>query len=278
MRIAVTGASGFVGRHAVRALRARGAEVIALSRRAEPALDGGVQTIAFDVADAGADAFARIGRPDALLHLAWGGLPNYRSAHHLERELPLHAAFLEACVRGGLQRLAVAGTCLEYGMHSGQLGEACAAEPVVAYAQAKHALHRRLEELRTESPFGLAWLRLFYLYGPGQAATSLWTQLQSALARGATSFDLSPGDQVRDFIAIEAAATAMAGLVTAHADPGTVNICSGRPATVLDTVRTWLDQSRRSLVLRPGVLPYPDHEPFAFWGSTRYLDELLGAA
>lgn len=278
MRVAVTGASGFIGRHAVRALRERGIEVIALSRRADQALDAGVRTIALDIADAGPDAFARIGRPDALLHLAWGGLPNYRSATHLERELPLHANFLENCLRGGLRRLAVAGTCLEYGMQSGELDESCAAEPVVAYAQAKQALHRRLGELRRESPFGLAWLRIFYVYGPGQAPTSLWAQIQSALARGATSFDLSPGDQVRDFIAVETAAAAVAALVVTHADPGTVNICSGRPATVLDTVRAWLGESGRSLMLNPGVLPYPDYEPLAFWGSTRYLDDLLGAA
>ncbi|HEU4663898.1 MAG TPA: NAD(P)-dependent oxidoreductase [Dokdonella sp.] len=278
MRVAITGASGFLGRHAVLALRARGAEVIALSRHPDPPLDARVQAVALDIAEAGSDAFERIGRPDALLHLAWGGLPNYRSAHHLEHELPLHAAFLENCVRGGLRRLAVAGTCLEYGMRSGELDESFAAEPVVAYAQAKHALHQRLESLRRESPFGLAWLRIFYAYGPGQAPASLWAQLRAALARGTTHFDLSPGDQLRDFVAVEAAAEAIATLVTAHADPGTVNICSGTPATVLDTVRGWLRDARADLVLVPGVLPYPDYEPFAFWGSTRYLDDLLGAA
>ncbi|HEY6941810.1 NAD(P)-dependent oxidoreductase [Dokdonella sp.] len=277
MRVAVTGASGFVGRHVVRALRARGAGVIALSRHPEAALDAGVQAVALDIAEAGSDAFDRIGRPDALLHLAWGGLPNYRAAHHLEHELPLHAAFLENCVRGGLRRLAVAGTCLEYGMRSGELEESLVAEPVVAYARAKHALHRRLQALRMESPFGLAWLRVFYLYGPGQAPTSLWAQLRAALARGATHFDLSPGDQLRDFISVETAANTIATLVTAHADPGTVNICSGAPVTVLDTVRGWLRDEERDLVLVPGVLPYPDYEPFAFWGSTRYLDDLLGA-
>ena len=277
MRVAVTGASGFVGRHAVRALRARGVQVVAVSRHAPASADDGVEVIGFDLAAAGCDAYARIGRPDVLLHLAWGGLPNYRSAIHLERELPLHAAFLEHCMRGGLRRVAVVGTCLEYGMREGELDESMPASPQVAYAEAKHALHRRLSTLREELGFGLGWLRLFYLYGEGQAPTSLYRQLRAAVAAGATRFGMSPGDQARDFLAVESAAGMLADLVVGHADPGSVNVCSGKPATVADMVRSWLREWGAELELDLGALPYPDHEPFAFWGSTRRLATLLEA-
>lgn len=277
MRVAVTGASGFVGRHAVQALRARGVEVIALSRHARGTTGDGVEPVAFDIAQAGSDAYARIGRPDALLHLAWGGLPHYRSNVHLERELPLHASFLEHCVRGGLRRLAVAGTCLEYGMQEGELSESMSPAPCVAYAQAKDALHRHLSTLRVELGFGLGWLRLFYLYGAGQAPTSLYQQLRAAVAAGATCFDMSPGDQVRDFLAVEVAAGRLADLVITHANPGVVNVCSGKPAAVAETVRGWLRDWHAQLELNLGALPYPDYEPFAFWGSTHRLAALLEA-
>lgn len=275
MRVAVTGASGFVGRHAVQALRARGVEVIALARQPYATSDDGVESIAFDLAQASSDAYARIGRPDALLHLAWGGLPHYRSSTHLERELPLHVSFLEHCVRGGLRRLAVAGTCLEYGMQEGELSELIPPAPCVAYAAAKDALHRHLSTLRGELGFGLGWLRLFYLYGEGQAPTSLYQQLRAAVVAGMPRFDMSPGDQVRDFLAVEVAAAKLAGLVIGHADPGTVNVCGGKPATVEATVQGWLRDWQAQLELNLGALPYPDYEPFAFWGSTRRLAALL---
>jgi dTDP-6-deoxy-L-talose 4-dehydrogenase (NAD+) len=275
MRVAVTGASGFVGRHVVRALRSRGVEVIALSRTPPACVESGVVYAPLDLAAVGSDAFARIGEPDVLLHLAWGGLPNYRSNTHLDRELPMQARFLEQALRGGLRRVVVTGTCLEYGMREGELDESMAVAPRVPYAQAKDALHRRLHMLRDELGFGLGWLRLFYLYGEGQAPTSLYRQLQAAIESGARRFAMSPGDQVRDFLAIEVAAGMLADLATGPVDADVANVCSGRPVTIAAIVRGWLREWGADLELDLGALPYADHEPFAFWGSTRRLDALL---
>ena len=47
----VTGASGFLGRHLVRALRARGARVRALDVRAPEQAPAGVETIEGDIRD-----------------------------------------------------------------------------------------------------------------------------------------------------------------------------------------------------------------------------------
>jgi dTDP-6-deoxy-L-talose 4-dehydrogenase (NAD+) len=45
---------------------------------------------------------------------------------------------------------------------------------------------------------------------------------------------------------------------------------------VLDLVRQWLDERQSNMVLDTGRYPYPAYEPFAFWGSRRKLDRLLG--
>jgi dTDP-6-deoxy-L-talose 4-dehydrogenase (NAD+) len=160
-------------------------------------------------------------------------------------------------------------------MREGELAETMAAAPHVPYAEAKDALHGRLRALRDDHGFGLGWLRLFYLFGEGQAPTSLYQQLRAAVAARVRNFDMSPGDQVRDFLAIEAAASRLADLVIGHPDPGVVNVCSGIPATVADIVRGWLRDWHAELELNLGVLPYPDYEPFAFWGSSHRLEALL---
>ncbi|HWX66253.1 MAG TPA: NAD(P)-dependent oxidoreductase [Rhodanobacter sp.] len=275
MRVAVTGASGFIGRHVVRELVRRGAEVIAISRHPDPPISPTVTPLVMDIGNASTNPFVRMGRPDALLHLAWGGLPNYRSSDHLNKEFPRHKAFLDTCIDSGLTQLTAVGTCLEYGLQSGELSEATAALPATVYGEAKQRLHRHLQEQQATHNFGLSWLRLFYVYGPGQAATSLYPQLCAAVAAGKSSFDMSAGDQVRDFLPIETAAAHIVAVTLHHANAGTINICSGRPATVADTVRDWLQTCRTDITLNLGVYSYPDYEPFAFWGSTLRLNSLL---
>lgn len=277
MRVAVTGASGFIGRHAVRELVARGAEVIAISRHPDAAIDVAVTPVTFDIGMADADTFERIGRPDVLLHLAWEGLPHYRAGVHLEYELPRQVTFLDACVHSGLKRLVVTGTCLEYGMQSGCLDEAMPTLPVTAYGQAKDRLRIHLQAIASTHGLQLTWLRLFYVYGPGQASTSLYSQLRAAIAAGATDFPMSPGDQQRDFLPIETAIDCLCAFALGGAHEGIINLCHGVPETVVSRVREWLKDWDAHLRLDLGVYPYPDYEPHAFWGSTRKLDSSLGA-
>src|SRR6185312_13689123 len=126
--VAVSGASGFVGRHVVAELARRGEPATVLTRAtlADPA------TVAQ--------------RPDTLIHLAWGGLPNYGSLHHFEDELPAQYTMLKAWVASGLKTLVVAGTCFEYGMQSGPLDEEMDTRPANPYGLAKDALRRQLQQ------------------------------------------------------------------------------------------------------------------------------------
>jgi dTDP-6-deoxy-L-talose 4-dehydrogenase (NAD+) len=277
MKVAVTGASGFVGRHVMRALGMAGAEIVAISRTTSPRIDqAGIEVVSMDIAECGSDPFTRMGRPDTLIHLAWEGLPNYRAVRHIDMELPIQMAFLEACIRSGLKHLVVTGTCLEYGMQTGALHEGAPANPITTYGKAKDLLRRELELLQEQQEFGLTWLRMFYLYGPGQAPTSLYSQLRNAVATHARTFAMSPGDQIRDFMQVEEAASCIAQLALQGIDGGIVNLCSGQPETVINTVRRWLQDWNASLELQLGVYAYPDYEPFAFWGTRTKLDELLG--
>src|SRR5205809_355758 len=71
MRIAVSGATGLIGRRLVRALRERADEVTVLSRSPDRAASslGGVEAVGWDPAAGPAPAAALSGR-DAVIHLA----------------------------------------------------------------------------------------------------------------------------------------------------------------------------------------------------------------
>ncbi|MCT8003874.1 NAD(P)-dependent oxidoreductase [Sphingomonas sanguinis] len=276
MTIAVTGAAGFIGSHVVQALVARGKAVVGIVRRPPIRPIPGLRYVQLDLAMACTDSFQAIGAPDALIHLAWGGLPHYRSLHHVERELPLQYAFLAQMVRAGLQAVTVAGTCYEYGMVDGELDEAREARPDNPYAFAKVALLRQLQFLQTETPFALNWARLFYMWGAGQAATSIYPLLQAAIDRGDATFPMSAGEQLRDYLRVEEVAGMIVDLALGCGNHGVVNISSGTPISIRTLVERWIAERDASIVPQLGHYPYPNYEPLAFWGSAAKRRAILG--
>lgn len=274
--VAVTGASGFVGQHVLRELGRRGVQALALSRR-NVASDS-ADWCMLDMACPDKRTVDRIGSCHSLVHLAWGGLPNYLAERHLDEELPLQRAFLSEVCSTGLRSLVVSGTCLEYGMREGELHESLEVVPHVPYAQAKDRLRSFLELMRARTQMNLCWTRLFYVYGSGQSPNSLWPLLQAAIARGDVRFPMSAGQQVRDFLPIEEAARALVDLALIQSDCGVVNLSSGLPVTVEQRVRRWVEESGASIELDLGRFPYPSYEPLRFWGSRRKLDDTLRSA
>jgi len=279
MRVAITGASGFVGQHVLRELQSRDVDIVVTSRASKRPVTGATkaQVVPLNIAQDIPDPFQALGAPDVLIHLAWGGLPNYQSRAHIEIELPLQLQFLQRCLTSGLKRLVVTGTCFEYGLASGEISESTPASPCTQYGQAKNALRLHLEDWRSKTPFQLAWLRLFYLYGTGQSKNSLYSLLTDAIRRGDTGFDMSGGEQVRDFLPIQAAAHIITDIALLPIDVGVVNVCSGVPITVREITEMWIREKNSSITMNLGRLPYPEIEPVSFWGSTYKLRRILGA-
>jgi dTDP-6-deoxy-L-talose 4-dehydrogenase (NAD+) len=277
VKIAVTGATGFIGRHVVAEIEQRSISPILMVQPSGeiPAPLSKHVAVLMDLRDPPANAFDLLGRPDTLIHLAWAGLPNYKSLHHFEEELPAQYRFLKNLVESGLKNLIVTGTCFEYGMQSGPLGEDLETRPSNPYGFAKDMLRRQLEYLRQVQPFNLTWARLFYLYGEGQAENSLLPQLKRAVERGDQVFNMSGGEQLRDYLPVTEVAKYLVALAITDQHHGIVNICSGKPVSVRKRVEDWIKENGWFIDLNLGYYPYPDYEPMAFWGNRRRLDQCL---
>ena len=280
-KVLVTGASGFIGRYVVRYLLNGHFHIIATSADEIKAsqLDwyGKVEYIPFDFEnfDQQTDYFRFFNEPDLVIHLAWEGLPNYRSAFHTDVNLPRHALFLQNLVEHGLRDLTVTGTCFEYGMQEGCLNENLEPQPGNSYAIAKNELRRELEQLQQRTPFFFKWIRLFYMYGKGQNPNSLLSQLDRALEAGDEVFNMSGGEQVRDFLPVEKVANYIVDIAIQNRIGGIVNCCSGKPVKVKDFVVDYLQQTKRSIRLNLGYYPYPDYEPMSFWGDNTKLKTIV---
>ncbi len=277
MKVAVTGATGYVGKQVISCLGRLPVQIIGIARNIDDRLpDIGTGTwVELDLNKLPEHSYELIGSPDYLIHLAWDGLPKYQNRRHYEVELGIQYGFLKSLICDGLPSLLVAGTCFEYGMQSGSLTEKSDAKPSNPYGFAKNALREQLEFLGDEFDFKLTWARMFYTFGAGQSGASLYSQLVSAIERGDMSFAMSGGEQIRDFLSIEDAARYLVKLAMLNCDIGVVNVCSGSPMSVLRFVQKLLDKNNWDIELEVGKYPYPDYEPMAFWGDNSYLKSLV---
>jgi len=272
MKVLVTGASGFIGHYVIQELLKRGHQVIATSAHPEKAQVKAwfnrVTYIPHNFYSASNEnLYEKFQRPDKLIHLGWGNLSNFKSEDHLLKELPANEVFLKNLISNGLKDVTCIGTCLEYGIKEGCLNESMESNPTIAYPIAKNKLRVFLENYKKEVSFSLKWMRLFYMYGAGQSEKSILPLLDKAIEKGDTIFNMSKGDQLRDYLPVESVSENIVIFALQDCVEGIVNCSSNKPVSVKQLVETHLKHKHKNIQLNTGFYPYPDYESFQFWGD-----------
>jgi nucleoside-diphosphate-sugar epimerase len=280
-KVLVTGATGFIGSYVIEELLQRDYHVISSSSNEINARQKSwfnktdYRALDLNLLKKNENYFNFFDRPDIMIHLSWEGLPNYKANFHLEQNLPSHKVFLENIIKNGLKNINITGTCFEYGMREGRLSENMELFPANPYAEAKNELRIFIENLKKSYYFEYTWIRLFYMFGKGQNAKSLLSQLQQALDKGDEVFNMSGGEQTRDFLPVEKVAEYIVEIATQTNITGIINCCSGVPVTIKQLVLNYLKSRHKSIKLNLGHYPYPDYEPMHFWGDNDRLNQII---
>jgi GDP-4-dehydro-6-deoxy-D-mannose reductase len=251
MRILVTGAAGFVGRHLVKALVVAGHEVVAASHAAWPAPPG-VAADVYDIRDAEAvkEAVARR-RPEGVVHLAAQASPrlswespddtyaiNVTGTSHL----------LEALVPWPDTRVLLVGSAQEYG-HGRQdrpILETDPLQPRSPYGVSKVAQELVGALYRQQYAMPVLVARPFNHTGPGQTteyAVGSFAAQVAAIERGERPPVMKVGwlEARRDFLDVRDVVQAYRLLVEAGASGEVYNVASGHGERIGDLLDILLE-------------------------------------
>lgn len=254
MRILVTGAAGFIGRHVCRELRTHGHEVIGVDIVAS---DG---VIAGDIGDRRwMRAVFCHERPRAVVHLAAAvsvADSARRPAKYLRSNALATAKLCEVIANARtIKRLVVASSMSVYGegLPDAPVDEQWPISPASVYGLSKYDQERLCLLCSAQSNIPALALRLFNVYGPGQSITNSLTGVianwAGAIIRGDRPRVTEDGRQLRDFIHVADAARAFRVATESNAT-GVFNIGVGAATSLYDAATMLADA-----LGRPDITP-----------------------
>lgn len=258
----VTGATGFVGRHLVAWLLARGYQVAAISIPNDPlaaVLPDQVKFFPCDVRETAAVSriLAQV-MPEVVFHLA-----GVVRGNDLSKLLSVNVLGTDSLLRATSRltpapRVVIPGSAAEYGLLDGRtpVDERAPLRPISAYGVSKAAqtLLGLSYAHRQKVPVVIG--RVFNITGPGEPPTMLCGGMASQIAASEAGDhplvlkvgNLSP---TRDYVDVRDMVKAL-WLLALKGKPGEVyNICSGKAHRVEDVIRRLVALSSLSITLAP---------------------------
>ena len=271
MKVVVTGASGYIGRHVVDALIKMHHEVIAVDM-----INKGINTdatfLSLDIFSD--DIYNKLGRPDACIHMAWKDGFNHASDAHMGM-LSKHYAFIKNMIDGGVKYLSIMGTMHEIGYYEGCVDENTPTNPLSMYGIAKNALREASLLLADKSDTALMWLRAYYILGDDSNNNSILTKITQMEHEGKASFPFVSGKNKYDFIHVDELAKQIATASTQSEITGIINCCSGKPVSLADKVNEFIEKNHYSIRPDYGKFPERPYDSPAIWGDNTKINLIM---
>lgn len=274
MKVLVTGANGYIGRHVVSALLDKGAEVIACDIRTDE-VDSRAERMNVNLFSLPkGNIYEILGTPDVCLHMAWrnGFVHN---AQTQMGDLSAHYNFLTAMIDGGLKQLAVMGTMHEVGYWEGAIDENTPCNPISMYGIAKDALRRAMIQYTISKGSILQWLRCYYILGDDRKNNSIFCKILNAADEGKKTFPFTTGKNKYDFINVDELAKLISACVMQNEVNGIINCCTGKPISLAERVENFIKEHNLDIRLEYGAFPDRPYDSPCCYGDSCKINAIL---
>lgn len=275
MKILVTGACGYIGRHVVKFLADAGHEVTA-SDIANNGIDPRAVFCDEPIFSGKENIYELLGRPDACIHLAWRDGFVHNSSEHM-KNLSSHFIFLKNMIDGGLPMLSVMGTMHEIGYYEGAIDENTPCNPLSQYGIAKNALRQSVLNYIAcaKSSVAMHWLRAYYICGDDRKNNSIFAKLLAAADEGKKTFPFTSGKNKYDFIDVCELAKQISVASIQSEICGIINCCTGTPVTLGEKVESFIKENQLDIALEYGVFPDRKYDSPIEYGDATKIKEIM---
>jgi nucleoside-diphosphate-sugar epimerase len=234
MKILISGGSGFIGKNLVNYLIQNNYNVMLIGRNVDHISFTNLKKQTFDLNNLNNDYEEIIKYdPDVFIHLAWEGIPNYNEKFSKKNYLNTIRIIKDLLNYTNCSKIISTGSCWEYndGNIEGKCKEDLTVYPQKPFSIYKNKIFNEVFKIANEKNILFNWLRLFYVYGPGQKKESIIPMLIEKI-KNKKKIDINFPANINDYIYIDDVVKILCNFIENKITSGIYNLGTGKGVEV----------------------------------------------
>lgn len=264
MKVAIVGATSFIGKNLTTALNNAGDDIFAVVRensKKKCAIELQKNVYIVECNMENYDTLGgKIGSIDSLVYLTWDGTRGKDRDNYEKQKKNYYWGMqaIQSIINVGCHKIITAGSQAEYGpwFKQGKLSEKELENPNTEYGKFKLKFYRDLNNICKKNNILLIEPRFFSLYGPGDFFGTMIISMLICMLKNKPC-NLTTCKQIWDFLYIDDAINGLIKLIKSTNIYGVYNFGSGESHQLKYYIEKMYEITHSSSQLNYGAIPYP---------------------